>query len=59
MIHILGYIGQYAPLELFMAFLQYLPAGMCLAWSYIRGDTLFAPILIHAAVNYIAITGMR
>jgi len=58
-IHILGYIGQYAPLELFMAFLQYLPAGMCLAWSYVRGDTLFAPILIHAAVNYIAITGMR
>lgn len=59
MIHILGYIGQYAPLELFMAFLQYLPAGLCLAWSYVRGDTIFAPILIHAAVNYITINGMR
>ena len=59
MIHILGYIGQYAPLELLMAFLQYLPAGLCLAWAYVRGDTIFAPILIHAAINYIAITGMR
>ena len=59
MIHIIGYIGQYAPLELLMAFLQYLPAGLCLAWSYVRGDTIFAPILIHAAVNYFAITGMR
>ena len=54
-IHILGYIGQYSPLELVMAVLQYLPAGLCLAWSYVRGDTIFAPILIHAAVNYVTI----
>ena len=54
-IHILGYIGQYSALELIMAVLQYLPAGLCLAWSYVRGDTIFAPILIHAAVNYVTI----
>ena len=54
-IHILGYIGQYSPLELVMAVLQYLPAGLCLAWSYVRGDTIFASILIHAAVNYVTI----
>ena len=57
-IHILGYIGLYSPLELVLAVLQYLPAGLCLAWSYIRGDTILAPILIHAAVNYITITSM-
>lgn len=57
-IHILGYIGQYSPLELVMALLQYLPAGLCLGWSYIRGDSIFAPIFIHAAVNYIAIRGL-
>ena len=57
-IHILGYIGQYSPLELVMAVLQYLPAGLCLAWSYIRGDTILAPILIHAAVNYVTIRSM-
>ena len=58
-IHIIGYIGAYSPLELLMAFLQYLPAGLCLAWSYIRGDTIFAPIVIHAAINYITIRGLR
>lgn len=58
-IHIIGYIGVYSPLELLMAVLQYLPAGLCLAWSYIRGETIFTPILIHAAINYITITGLR
>ena len=57
-IHILGYIGQYSALELILAVLQYLPAGLCLAWSYIRGDSILAPILVHAAVNYITITSM-
>ena len=54
-IHILGYIGTYSPLELALAVLQYLPAGLCLAWSYTRADTIFAPILIHAAINATAI----
>lgn len=51
MIHILGYIGKYSALELIMAVLQYLPAGLCLAWAYTKADTIFAPILIHAAIN--------
>ena len=54
-IHILGYIGQYSPLELLVAVVQYLPAGLCLAWSYYKGGTIFAPIFIHAAVNYLTI----
>ena len=58
-IHIIGYIGTYSPLELLMAFLQYLPAGLCLSWSYIRGDTIFAPIVIHALVNALAIYRLR
>lgn len=58
-IHILGYLGRYSPLELLMAVLQYLPAGLCLAWAYIKGGTIFAPIVIHAAINYVTITGMR
>ena len=59
MIHIVGYIGTYAPLELCMAFLQYLPAGLCLAWAYTKAGTIFAPIFIHAAINFIAIRGLR
>lgn len=58
-IHILGYFGQYSPLELLMACLQYLPAGLCLAWSYTKADTIFAPIFMHAAINYITIRGLR
>ncbi|MGM9590042.1 MAG: lysostaphin resistance A-like protein [Faecousia sp.] len=58
-IHILGYLDLYAPLELLLAFLQYLPAGLCLAWSYAKADTIFAPILMHAAINYITLNGWR
>jgi len=58
-IHILGYIGRYSALELVMAFLQYMPAGLCLAWSYTKADTIFAPIVIHAAINYVTINGLR
>ena len=59
LIHILGYAGQYTPLEIFLAVLQYLPAGLCLAWSYTKADTIFAPIAIHATVNFITLTSWR
>ena len=59
MIHILGYLGTYSPLEIVIALLQYLPAGLCLAWSYTKAGTVFAPIFIHAAVNYITIQSLR
>ncbi|MDD5864625.1 MAG: type II CAAX endopeptidase family protein [Firmicutes bacterium] len=58
-IHILGYIGTYSPLELVMAVLQYLPAGLSLAWAYTKADSIFAPILIHACINLIAVGGLR
>ena len=57
-IHIISYIGKYSALELLIAFLQYMPAGLCLAWAYTRADTIFAPILIHAAINYISIRNL-
>lgn len=58
-IHILGYIGLYSPLSLVMALLQYLPAGLCLAWAYTKSGTIFAPIFIHACVNYLSIQKLR
>ena len=54
-IHIVGYIGTYTPTELTLAILQYLPAGLLLAWSYAKANTLFAPITIHAIINFISI----
>ena len=59
MIHIMGFLGRYTALELLLAVIQYLPAGFCLAWAYARSNTIFAPIVIHAAVNYIGIQQMR
>ena len=58
-IHIIGYIGSYSAIELLMAFLQYLPAGLCLAWAYTKADTIFAPIVIHAAINAVSIGLLR
>ncbi len=59
LIHILGFLGTYSPLELCLAVLQYVPAGLCLAWAYIKGGTIFAPIFIHAIVNAVGIYRMR
>ena len=58
-IHIIGYIGLYSPLELLTAFLQYLPAGLCLAWTYAKSGTIFAPIVVHAAINALSIGLLR
>jgi len=58
-VHISGFIGSHSPLQLLLCFLQYLPAGLCLAWSYTKADTIFAPILIHAAVNAFGIWQAR
>lgn len=54
-VHVVGYIGSYSPLVLALSFLQYLPAGLCLAWSYAKSGTLFAPIVIHCIVNFYGI----
>jgi len=58
-IHIIGYVHSYTPWQLIICFLQYLPAGLCLAWSYTKSDTIFAPIVIHALVNAWAIGLLR
>ena len=58
-IHILSYIGSYDLTTLALCFLQYLPAGLCLAWSYTKAETIFAPIVIHAIINFVAISGLR
>ena len=58
-IHVLGYIGTESITTLAVCFLQYLPAGLCLAWTYTKADNLFAPVIVHAIVNAIAIGAVR
>ena len=50
-VHIVGYVGVYSKLHLALAFLQYLPAGLTLAWAYRRSGSIFAPMLMHAVIN--------
>ncbi len=50
-VHVVGYVGAVAPLELVLCFVQYIPAGLILAASYETTGSLFAPALIHGAMN--------
>ena len=58
-LHVYGYIGTYPPVQLLLCLLEYIPAGICLAWAYARTDSIWTPILIHMAVNAIAVSAMR
>ena len=58
-IHVLGYLGHYDLPLLAMCFIQYLPAGLCLAWAYVKADNIFAPILLHITINQIGVAAMR
>lgn len=59
LIHVVRYVGLYEPRLLFLCFLQYIPAGLCLAWAYARSNTIFSPILMHMAINAMGITSVR
>ena len=58
-IHVLGYLGSESVTTLVICFIQYLPAGLCLAWTYTKADNIFAPVVVHAIVNAIAIGALR
>ena len=58
-IHVAGYIGQYEWWVLGVCFLQYVPAGIALAWSFETSGSIYAPILIHTLVNLTATLSMR
>lgn len=58
-IHIAGYLLLYPLPHLLLAFVQYLPAGLVLAWAYRKSGSIFAPILIHATVNTVQLLSLR
>lgn len=58
-VHVLGYIGSEDITRLVICFIQYLPAGLCLAWTYTKADNIFAPVVVHAIVNAVAIGALR
>lgn len=58
-VHVVGYIGQYSPVQLLLCLLQYIPASLCLGWAYAHTGNLFAPVLIHTIINAIGNAAMR
>ena len=58
-IHVLGYIGSTDITTIVICFIQYLPAGLCLAWTYTKADNILAPMVVHAIVNAVAIGALR
>lgn len=58
-IHLIGFVGTLSFTDLFISMIQYLPAGLFLAWSYTKADTIYAPIVIHALVNLRGIYSLR
>ena len=53
-VHVTGYLDSYEPAMLAIAVMQYLPAGICLAWAYRKADNIMAPIIMHILINSIA-----
>lgn len=58
LIHVIGYWGAVPPFRLFLCFLQYIPAGYCLARAYETSESLLPSILIHAFINFLGIISM-
>ena len=58
-VHLTSYAHAMDLSTLILSFLQYLPAGLCLAGAYRLSGSLLCPILIHAAVNAAGILALR
>ncbi|MBE6980836.1 MAG: CPBP family intramembrane metalloprotease [Ruminococcaceae bacterium] len=57
--HVMGYMGRHDIGILLLCLIQYLPAGILLAYAYEKADSLWAPIFVHSAVNAIAMLAVR
>ena len=58
-VHIINYIGAYPFDTILLCFVQYIPAGLCLAGAYRLSGSLLSPILIHALVNLVGMLALR
>ena len=58
-VHIINYIGAYPFDTILLCFVQYIPAGVCLAGAYRLSGSLLSPILIHALVNFVGMLALR
>ena len=53
-IHVWQYLVIAEPVEVLLAALQYIPAGIALGWTYEKSNTIWAPIILHMVINAIS-----
>lgn len=56
--HVASYVGTYDVVTLTLCTIQYLPAGIALAWTFGKADTIWASIVLHAIINGISFTAI-
>jgi len=52
--HIWDYLAFGFSWQILVLIVQYIPPSIALTWSYERGGTIWAPILLHAGINLAA-----
>lgn len=57
-IHVAGYVGAFPLLRLGLCFVQYLPAGVLLAWAMERTDSICTAICMHLVINAVSLIGI-
>ncbi len=58
-VHMVGYIGSASWDILLICFVQYIPAGLGLAWACDEADNLYASILVHSVLNALTLLAWR
>ena len=58
LLHVIGYVGYYTWDVLLICAIQYLPASICFAAAYRYSGNIFTPILMHAAINSVAMLAL-
>ena len=59
LVHVAAYAGTVPPMTMLLCFLQYIPAGLALAWAWMRSGSILTPVLMHMAINAMGILAMR
>lgn len=54
LLHVWQYFEDYSIWNAVLVTVTYLPGGLALAWAYEKGGTIWASILTHAIINFIA-----
>lgn len=56
MMHVWSYIPTEGLVPVLLAAAQYIPASLALGWTYEKAGTIWAPILVHMAINAISMS---